>query len=182
METLAAGSLDLFIPKTYDIVWSLVILVALALFFYKLFLPKFQGIFDERSTKIQSGLDNAKNAEKIVGEAEKTRDKTLEEARRQAATIRDDARAEASNIITDARSRAETEASRVTDNAQKSIESQQQQAMVKLKGEVGVMAMALAGKILRTKLADDVAQSAMVDSMLDDMGGADSAQKSPENK
>ena len=37
--TLAEGGIDLFIPETYDIVWSLIILVIVAVFFYKFFMP-----------------------------------------------------------------------------------------------------------------------------------------------
>lgn len=46
METLAESGIMLFVPKMYDIVWSAIILVIVALFFYKFFLPKFQAVFD----------------------------------------------------------------------------------------------------------------------------------------
>ena len=49
MMTIAASDgLKLFIPQVYDIVWSLIILVIVALFFHKFFMPKFNAIFDER--------------------------------------------------------------------------------------------------------------------------------------
>ena len=47
--TQAASGIDLFIPEVYDIVWSLIILVIVAVFFYKFFMPKFNAIFDERA-------------------------------------------------------------------------------------------------------------------------------------
>ena len=124
----AASGIDLFIPEVYDIVWSLIILVIVAVFFYQ-----------------------------------------LSTARVDAAKIRDDARAEASHIISDARSRAESDAAQITASAQRSIESQQQQAIVSLKGEVGALATALAGKILGAKLEDNDVQSSMIDSMIDDL-------------
>lgn len=52
--TQAASGIDLFIPEVYDIVWSLIILVIVAVFFYKFFMPKFNAIFDERAAKIQA--------------------------------------------------------------------------------------------------------------------------------
>ena len=76
---------------------------------------------------------------------------------------------EASHIIADARSRAESDAAQITANAQRSIESQQQQALVSLKGEVGTLATALAGKILGAKLESDDVQSSMIDKMIDDL-------------
>ena len=61
-------------------------------------------------------------------------------------------------------------AEQITANAQRAIESQQQQAMVSLKGEIGTLATALAGKILGAKLEDNDVQSSMIDSMIDDLG------------
>ena len=103
----------------------------------------------------------------------------LKNARVEASKIRDNARAEATNIIADARSRAESEAQQIADNAQRSIESQQQQALVSLKSEVGAIATALAGKILDTKLQKGDVQDSMIDSMISSMektGKADHAE------
>jgi len=168
MTTLADGNgIDLFIPKTYDIFWSFIILVILAVFFYKFFLPRFQKIFDERAEKIQGGMDKA--AAKEAEEAKKKYEDQLTQARVQASKIRDDARAEASHIIADARSRAESEAAQISANAQRSIESEQQQALVSLKGQVGTISVALAGKILGKELKSDAVQSDMIDSVLGDL-------------
>lgn len=169
METVAAGGLQVFLPEPYDVVWSLVVLVILALFFYKYFMPKFNKIFDERAHKIQGGIDKAEQAQKEALAAKEKYEKNLGNARVEASKIRDDARAEASHIVADARSKAETEASQITSNAQKSLASQYQQALVSLKGEVGVLATALAGKILGSKLDDNSVQSSMIDSMLSDI-------------
>ena len=167
--TIAANGVDLFLPETYDIVWSLIILIIVALFFYKFFLPKFQSVFDERTAKIEGGLAKAEQAQKDAEEAKKKYQAQLSTARVEASKIRDDARAEASHIIADARSRAETEAAQITANAERSQEAQQQQAMVNLKGEVGSLATSLASKILGSELQDSAVQTQMIDQMLADM-------------
>ena len=167
--TQAASGIDLFIPEVYDIVWSLIILVIVAVFFYKFFMPKFNAIFDERAAKIQGNIAKAEQARKDADEAKAKYEAQLSTARVDA-KIRDDARAEASHIIADARSRAESDAAQITASAQRSIESQHQQAIVSLKGEVGALATALAGKILGAKLEDNDVQSSMIDSMIDDLG------------
>lgn len=94
--TIAANGVDLFLPETYDIVWSLIILIIVALFFYKFFLPKFQSVFDERTAKIEGGLAKAEQAQKDAEEAKKKYQAQLSTARVEASKIRDDARAEAS--------------------------------------------------------------------------------------
>ena len=167
--TQAASGIDLFIPEVYDIVWSLIILVIVAVFFYKFFMPKFNAIFDERAAKIEGNIAKAEQAKKDADEAKAKYEAQLSTARVDAAKIRDDARAEGSHIISDARSRAESDAAQITASAQRSIESQQQQAIVSLKGEVGALATALAGKILGAKLEDNDVQSSMIDSMIDDL-------------
>ncbi|MDN6655041.1 MAG: F0F1 ATP synthase subunit B [Bifidobacterium crudilactis] len=169
MTIAAESGISLFLPNTYDIVWSLIILVIVAVFFYKFFLPKFQAIFDERAAKIEGGIEKADKAQKDAEAAKKKYEDQLGEARIAASKIRDDARAEASHIIADARSRAETDASQITSNAQRSIESQQQQALVSLRGEVGTLATALAGKILGSKLESEEVQKSMIDSMIEQL-------------
>ena len=169
MDMAENNGVKLFLPETYDIVWSLIILIILAAFFYKFFLPKFQSIFDERTAKIEGGLAKAEQAQKDAEEAKKKYQAQLSTARVEASKIRDDARAEASHIISDARSRAETEAAQITANAERSLESQQQKAMVSLKGEVGTIATSLAGKILQTQLQDSTVQSDMLDKMIADL-------------
>ncbi|PJM73991.1 F0F1 ATP synthase subunit B [Bifidobacterium primatium] len=169
METFAESKsgIALFLPEDYDIIWSTVILIVVAIFFYKFFLPKFQAIFDERAAKIEGGIAKAEKAQADADAAKKKYEDQLNTARVDAAKIRDDARTEASHIIADARTKAEADAAQITANAQKSIESQQQQALVSLKGEVGALATALAGKILGSKLSDADVQSSMIDSMID---------------
>ena len=165
----AASEMELFLPKSYDIFWSLVILIIVAVFFYKFFLPKFQAVFDERAAKIEGGIAKAEQAQKDADEAKAKYEAQLSKARVEASKIRDDARTEASHIIADARTRAENDAAQITATAQRSIESQQQQALVSLKGEVGVLATALAGKILGSKLENDDVQSSMIDQMIADL-------------
>ena len=170
MMTIAASDgLKLFIPQVYDIVWSLIILVIVALFFHKFFMPKFNAIVDERAAKIEGNIAKAEQSKKDADAAKSKYEAQLSTARVEASKIRDDARAEASHIIADARSRAESDAAQITANAQRSIESQQQQALVSLKGEVGTLATALAGKILGAKLESDDVQSSMIDKMIDDL-------------
>lgn len=66
----AASEMELFLPKSYDIFWSLVILIIVAVFFYKFFLPKFQAVFDERAAKDRSvGIAKAEQAQKDADEA-----------------------------------------------------------------------------------------------------------------
>ena len=164
------SGIALFIPEIYDIVWSLVVLIVIAVAFYVVIMPKFQAVFDERAARIEGGIAKAEQAQREAEDTKRKYEEQLSQARVEASKIRDDARSEASHIIADARSRAESDAAQITASAQRSIESQHQQAIVSLKGEVGALATALAGKILGAKLEDSDVQSSMIDSMIDDLG------------
>ena len=169
MMTIAASDgLKLFIPQVYDIVWSLIILVIVALFFHKFFMPKFNAIFDERAAKIEGNIAKAEQSKKDAAAAKSKYEAQLRTARVEASKIRGAARSEAFLFLADALSRAESDAAQITANAQRSIESQQQQALVSLKGEVGTLATALAGKILGAKLESADVQSSKHDKQLDD--------------
>ena len=164
------SGIALLIPEIYDIVWSLVVLIVIAVAFYVVIMPKFQAVFDERAARIEGGIAKAEQAQREAEDTKRKYEEQLSQARVEASKICDDARSEASHIIADARSRAESDAAQITASAQRSIESQHQQAIVSLKGEVGALATALAGKILGAKLEDSDVQSSMIDSMIDDLG------------
>ncbi|WP_018143262.1 F0F1 ATP synthase subunit B [Alloscardovia criceti] len=163
-----ASGIALFLPEAYDLVWSTVILVILAAFFAFFFIPKFNKIFDERAEKIQGGFERAAQAQAEAEETKKEYEDQLRSARTQASKIRDDARSDANKIIADAKKRAEAEAAQVTATAQKSIEAQRSQALVSLKGEVGAIATALAGKILGSELQNSDVQSSMIDEAINE--------------
>jgi F-type H+-transporting ATPase subunit b len=169
MTFAASKGISLFIPEVYDIVWSLIILVVVAVFFYKFFMPKFNAIFDERAKKIEGNIAKAEKAKNDADEAKKKYEDQLNHARVDASKITDNARTEATKIISDAHTRADKEAEQITANAQRSIASQQQQAMVSLKSQVGELATALAGKILGSELQDTGVQSDMLDNMIGDL-------------
>ncbi|RSX55486.1 ATP synthase F0, B subunit [Bifidobacterium dolichotidis] len=173
MVTLAEGGADLFIPKVYDIVWSLIILIIVALFFYKFFLPKFQSVFDERAEKIKGGMAKAEQAQKDADEMKKEFEAKLAEARIDASQKRDNANAEAARIIAEARSRAATEAAQITENANRSIEAMKQKALVEVKAQINQDAVRLAAGILQRDLTDAAVQQDMIDKQIDGMASAD---------
>lgn len=161
--------IDLFLPATYDIVWSLVVLIPVALVFYKLVLPKFTEILDERTSRIEAGLSYAEKAEADAESARLEYERLVQEARNEAAQIREEARVEGAKIVEDARGRASTEAERLLETAHRQIESERQAAAVSLKADVGRLATELASKIVGESLDDVARQSRVVDRFLDEL-------------
>ncbi|GCE77265.1 F0F1 ATP synthase subunit B [Cellulomonas biazotea] len=158
--------IDLILPAPYDIFWSTVVLLIIAIAFYKYALPTFQRILDERTAKIEGGLAKAESAQAEAAAALAEYHQQLQDARTEAARIREDARAEGGQIVADLRSKASEEAARITETAHRQIEAERQQAAVQLKQDVGTLATELASKIVGEALEDEVRQSRVVDRFL----------------
>lgn len=159
----------LLIPAGYDILWSSVVLIVIAIVFYRLVLPKFQAILDERTEKIEGGLAKAESAQEEAAAALAEYHQQLQDARTEAARIREDARGEASQIVAEAREKAVAEATRVAENAQRQIEAERQQAAVSLRSDVGSLATELASRIVGESLADEARRSRVVERFLDEL-------------
>lgn len=174
-----AGS-ALLLPADYDIIWSLVVAAIIGFAFYRLVLPKFTAVLDERTEKIEGGLAKAEHAQAEAAAALAEYHQQLAEARAEAGRIREEARAEGAAIIADLRAKASDDAARILDNAQRQIEAERQQAAVALRAEVGALATDLASRIVGEALADEARQSRVIDRFLDDLEATAAAGGLPE--
>ena len=161
--------IQLLLPAGYDIFWSSLVLVVIALVFYKLVLPKFQAVLDERTEKIEGGLAKAASAQEEAAAAKAEYEQQLQDARAEAARIREDARSEAGQIVAEAREKATAEAARIAETAQRQIEAERQQAAVSLRADVGTLATELASKIVGESLEDEARRSRVVERFLDEL-------------
>lgn len=170
---LAAAAVEeehnLLIPEWYDIIWSAVVLLIIALAFYRYILPKFTAVLDERAHKIQGGLKQAENAQAEAAAALAEYKQQLADARAEAGRIREEARVEGGAIVTELRAKASQDAARILENAQRQIEAERQQAAVSLRSEIGTLATELASRIVGESLADSARQSRVIDRFLDEL-------------
>lgn len=161
--------IQLFLPAGYDILWSAVVMVAIGLMFYKLVLPKFTEILDERTAKIEGGLSKAEHAQAEADALLAEYKAQLQEARTDAARIREEARGEATAIVAEAKAKASEESARIFETGQRQIEAERQQAATSLRNDVGALATELASKIVGESLEDTARQSRVVDRFLDEL-------------
>ncbi|MGN8246677.1 F0F1 ATP synthase subunit B [Cellulomonas soli] len=159
----------LLLPETYDLFWSTVVLVVIAVAFYRFVLPKFQAVLDERTAKIEGGLAQAETAQAEAAAALAEYHQQLQDARTEAARIREDARVEGGQIVAELRAKANEDAARIAETAQRQIEAERQQAAVTLKADVGTLATELASKIVGESLEDEARRSRVVERFLDDL-------------
>ena len=173
--------LNPLLPETYDIVWSLVIVVIIAIVFIKYALPKFQAILDERTELIEGGLQHAEVAQAEAAALRAEYEQQLADARTEAARIKEAARTEGGVIVTELKAKAATEAARTLEAAQRQIEAERQQASVSLRADVGALATELASKIVGESLEDTARQSRVVDRFLADLEASSASSTAKEN-
>lgn len=166
---LAAETQNPLLPADYDIIWSLIVTVVIAVAFIRYVLPKFQSVLDERSAQIEGGIEKAAEAQAEADKALEQQQALLAEARAEAAKVREEARAEGTAIIKGLRAQAAEEAERITQTAHRQIEAERQAAAVSLRAEVGALATELASKIVGESLEDSARQSRVVDRFLDEL-------------
>lgn len=171
-QTEEPQGIDLFLPAGYDLLWSSVVVIIIAVVFYRAILPKFKAVLDERTAKIEGGLAKAESAQAEAAAALAEYHQQLQEARTEAARIREEARTEGSAIVADLRVKASEDASRIVETAHRQIEAERQQAAVSLRNDVGLLATELASKIVGESLEDAARQSRVVDRFLDELEAA----------
>lgn len=167
---------NILLPHTYDIVWSLVIVVIVGIVFYKYVLPKFQAVLDERTAKIEGGIAKAEQVQEEAAKALAEYHEQLAQARAEASRTREEARAEGTAIVAELRTKANEEASRIVEAAHRQIEAERQSAAVSLRAEVGELATELASKIVGESLTDSARQSRVIDRFLDELEESQSVQ------
>lgn len=170
---VAAEEGNVLLPATYDIVWSTVVFVVLFVLFWRFVLPTYLRVLDERGAKIQGGLEKAEKAQAEAAAALQAYNDQLAEAREEAGRIREQARGEGAVIIAEMRDRAQSEAARITEQAQRQLEAERQQAVAQLRGEVGRLAVDLAGRVVGESLSDEERQRRVVDRFIADLETAD---------
>src|SRR3954471_4665414 len=133
--------------------------------------PQFEKAFVARRDAIEGGIERA---EAMQAEAKAALDQyraQLAEARTEAAQIRDAARAEGQQIIEELRAQAQQEAARIVARGEERLAATRQQIVNELRGQIGTLAVDLAGRVVGESLADDARRSGTVDRFLDDLDG-----------
>lgn len=162
------------IPAWYDIIWSAVCFLVILFVFWKVALPRMKDLLDKRAAAIEGNIAKADEAQRKAEAALVEYTAQLAEARKEAGEIRDAAREDGKKIVAEAKDAASVEASRLTAAAHTQIEAERQSAMVSLRGEVGTLALDLAGGVIGESLSDDAKAKGVVDRFLADLEKAKS--------
>jgi F-type H+-transporting ATPase subunit b len=171
MNILAAEEHNPLIPPLGEIIIGLIAFAIVFFVFVKLVAPRFEQVFRARREAIEGGIERA---EAMQVEAKAALDQyraQLAEARSEAAQIRDQARAEGQQILEDLRVQAQEESARIVARGEEQLVSQRQQVVNELRGQIGALAVDLAGRVVGESLAEEARRRGTVDRFLAELDG-----------
>src|SRR6476469_5814907 len=168
MNILAATENPL-IPPWGEVIIGLIAFGVLFLVLRVYVLPRFEQVFQARRDAIEGGIERAETMQAEAKDALEKYRAQLAEARSEAAQIRDQARAEGQQILEDMRTQAQEESARIVARGEEQLASARQQVVNELRGQIGALAVQLAGQVVGESLADDARRSGTVDRFLTEL-------------
>lgn len=158
-----------------EVIAGIVLLLIIWLIVAKAIVPAFEKMYEERSSKIEGGIQRAAVAEAKAEAALAQYQDQLASAREEAARIREDAKNQSAQILAEARDRATKESDRILEAGRQQLAAERSQLVHELRGEVGGMATELASRIVGEALTDDERALRTVDRFLAELEQAGAA-------
>ena len=170
MFDLAAEQLqNPLVPNLTELIVGAVTFGIIFFALWKVLIPRLNKTLEERTDKIEGGLQRAEEAQAEANETLAKYREQLAEARHEAARLREQAREQGAQIIAEMREQAQAEGRRLVEAAHAQIEADRQQALQSLKAEVGGLAVDLASRVVGESLTDEARQRRVVERFLDEL-------------
>lgn len=149
--------------------WQTLIFIALIFLLRKFAWKPILGAINEREDGIKKALESAEKARKEMASLQSDNEETLKKARAERDTLLKEAREIKQKLIDDAKNEANVEAKKIIVQAQETIVSEKNAAIVDLKKQVANLSVDIAEKVLEEKLSDDKAQMKLVKELVKDV-------------
>src|SRR5688500_10345951 len=171
MNILAAESSNPLLPPLGEIIIGTITFAILCLVMFKFVVPRFEQVFRARREAIEGGIERAETLQVEAKAALEQYRAQLAEARNEAAQIRDQARAEGQQILEELRTQAQEESKRIVARGEEQLATARQQVVNELRGQIGALAVDLAGRVVGESLAEDARRRGTVDRFLAELDG-----------
>jgi len=159
MKLLSEFSFGLFIVQT-------VLFIALFLLLKKFAWKPILNAVDERDAGIKNALASAEEARKEMQNLTADNERILKEARAEREAMMKEAREMKETMLVEAKEEAKTEGNKIMTQAKAAIESEKQAAIADIKKQVAELSVGIAEKVVRKELANDNAQSQLIEQLL----------------
>ena len=149
--------------------WQTVIFVCLIFLLKKYAWKPILDSVNEREEGIKNALLSAEKAKEEMASLQSDNEQTLKKARLERDGLLKEAREIKQKLIDDAKNEANTEAKKILIQAQETIKSEKNAAIVDLKNQVANISVEIAEKVLKEKLSNDKSQMELVKELVKDV-------------
>ena len=161
--------MELFKPEYGLVFWMFLAFACLYFILVKWAWPFIIKSMEERADLIDKGVAYAQEAKAHLDNAKAEANQVIAEARKQQADILRDAAKMKSTLIEEAKAAAAEEAKKVTEAAQVAIDQARKESEKQLRREVSAFALQIAEQVVRQNMANDNAQRALVEKLLNEV-------------
>ena len=154
------------IPHPGELIVGIISFAILYVLYKRVVVPRLETMLAERQRTIEGGIERAEAMQAEAKAALEQYRAQLAEARNEAAQIRDHARAEGQQILEEMRAQANEESARIVARGEEQLATQKQQLVNELRGQIGTLAVDLAGRVVGESLAEDARRRGTVDRFL----------------
>ena len=161
--------MELFKPEYGLVFWMFLAFACLYFILAKWAWPFIIKSMEERADLIDKGVAYAQEAKAHLDNAKAEANQVIAEARKQQADILRDAAKMKSTLIEEAKAAAAEEAKKVTEAAQVAIDQARKESEKQLRREVSAFALQIAEQVVRQNMANDNAQRALVENLLNEV-------------
>ncbi|MCA6078309.1 F0F1 ATP synthase subunit B [Fulvivirga sedimenti] len=160
--------MELLTPGTGLIIWQTIIFLLLFFLLAKFAWKPILSSLKIREESIQSALDAAEKAKDEMAKLQADNKKMMDEARVERDAILKEARDVANNIKEEAKNDAAKQTEKMIADAKLAINTEKQAAMSDVKNQVAGLVLEVTENILRERLQDDKAQTALIEKYVKD--------------
>jgi len=161
--------MDLITPDVGLLFWTLISFTILYLILRKFAWGPILGAVNEREKGIRNALLLAEKTREEMASLQSDNEQTLKKARAEREALLKEAREIKQKLIDDAKNEAKSEANKIIIQAQETIQSEKNAAIVDLKNQVASLSVDIAEKVLQDKVSNDKAQMSLLQELIKDV-------------
>ena len=158
--------MDLLTPSIGNLFWTTVVFILLLALLAKFAWSPILSAVRERENNIQDALNQAKLARQEMSQLKEDNERILREAKLERDAILKEAREMKDKIVNDAKDVAKVEGEKMIANSKAYIQTEKNAAMADIKNQIGTLSVSIAENILKQKLDNNEAQTALVENLI----------------
>ena len=159
------------LPELNEIIWGSIAFLIILAGLWKFGMPAVRGAMEQRTERIRNSLDEAEKAKTDAEAVRADYQRQLSDAKGEAARIIEEARQQADAVRRDLVQRAEAEAQELRQRNAEQLESERARVLGELRGQVAVLAVDAAERVVRANL-DTEANRRLVEDYISNLSSA----------